>query len=103
MPLILTVTKSPEGYSHVSRVNGVDDGTPTSDRARGGPLEAPSDGQVWSRDRAAAHRSQGRLAVHGFSSRTTVPPEGIIVSFDGLLARRPSSRQALPEASAARR
>ncbi len=46
MPLILTVTKSPEGYSHVSRVNGVDDGTPTSDRARGGPLEAPSDGQV---------------------------------------------------------
>jgi uncharacterized protein YPO0396 len=37
MPLILTVSKSPMGYSHVSRVRGLDDGGPASDRAEAGP------------------------------------------------------------------
>jgi uncharacterized protein YPO0396 len=37
MPLILTVSKSPMGYSHVSRVRGLDDGAPASDRAEAGP------------------------------------------------------------------
>ncbi|WP_322749707.1 MULTISPECIES: ATP-binding protein [unclassified Frankia] len=37
MPLILTVTKSPKGYSHVTRLRGIDDETPVSVTNPDGP------------------------------------------------------------------
>ncbi|WP_322780480.1 SbcC/MukB-like Walker B domain-containing protein [Frankia sp. Cas4] len=37
MPLILTVTKSSKGYSHVTRLRGVDDETPVSVTNPAGP------------------------------------------------------------------